>query len=361
MPYVNIPQSKLVGGIAKLSGKMLGELSNKVVTKLSEVSTEFRRQGCPSADKITRLRSQKQGLERALNSTKSRLDKIKQLPNKIEAPIGGLEAAIRLIKLIPIPQAVPPGIGIPVSITTKYADLLHLLKELVAQAKENVEGIVAVTDTPNTYIDSLTRILSRLDGAIKACETEAALKTQVSKGVVSINELKNLGIVDEDEVYIFSKLGPSFVGQASIDSNGNIIGDTTTTDQINIDSNGNITGDVDNLNSLQQQLQDILRKLQDSSIDTSVKDEIRKLLSLFNDGDLSGSNEDPRFFYTGPNGINYKLEIVNDPESPNIAPRRFAIARDPSGVAVLKGQKSFSSSIDILLSEIKFRIDNQLS
>ena len=57
----------------------------------------------------------------------------------------------------------------------------------------------------------------------------------------------------------------------------------------------------------------------------------------------------------------YKLEIIQDPNSPQIAPRRYAIAKDRRGIVVLKGQPSFSSSTQVLLDEIKFRIDNQLS
>jgi len=64
---------------------------------------------------------------------------------------------------------------------------------------------------------------------------------------------------------------------------------------------------------------------------------------------------DPRFLYKG-----YTLVIIQDPDSPQIAPRRYAIAKDRRGIVVLKGQSSFSSSTDVLLDEIKFRIDNQL-
>lgn len=64
------------------------------------------------------------------------------------------------------------------------------------------------------------------------------------------------------------------------------------------------------------------------------------------------------------NDLTYKgfiLEIVTDPNSPEIAPRRFAVAKDRRGVVVLRGQPSFSASINVLLDEIKFRIDNKLS
>lgn len=56
----------------------------------------------------------------------------------------------------------------------------------------------------------------------------------------------------------------------------------------------------------------------------------------------------------------YTLEIVQDPNSPAIAPRRYAIAKDRTGIIVLYGPSSFSSDTKILLDEIKFRIDNQL-
>jgi hypothetical protein len=64
---------------------------------------------------------------------------------------------------------------------------------------------------------------------------------------------------------------------------------------------------------------------------------------------------DSQYEYKG-----YKLEIVNDPNSPAIAPRRYAIAKDRSGVIVLYGPSSFSSDTQVLLDEVKFRIDNQL-
>jgi hypothetical protein len=73
-----------------------------------------------------------------------------------------------------------------------------------------------------------------------------------------------------------------------------------------------------------------------------------------NTGSEGTPNED--YLYKG-----YTLEIIQDPNSPTIAPRRYAIAKDKRGIAVLRGQSSFSSDTQILLDEIKFRIDNQLA
>lgn len=57
----------------------------------------------------------------------------------------------------------------------------------------------------------------------------------------------------------------------------------------------------------------------------------------------------------------YKIVIKTDPNSPSIAPRRYAEAQDAVGAIILTGQPSFSSSTQILVDEIKFRIDNKLA
>jgi prophage DNA circulation protein len=57
----------------------------------------------------------------------------------------------------------------------------------------------------------------------------------------------------------------------------------------------------------------------------------------------------------------YALSIVTDPDTAAIAPKRYAIAQDIQEVVVLRGPSSFSSDTQVLLDELKFRIDNQLS
>jgi len=66
------------------------------------------------------------------------------------------------------------------------------------------------------------------------------------------------------------------------------------------------------------------------------------------------------FKYQGANGKIYNLAIINDNNSGTTVKRRIAVAKDNIGVIVLRGQPSFSSDTQVLLDEIKFRIDNQL-
>ena len=404
MPYVNIPKSNFVGGIARIVGKLQGDISSKVVTKGATIASSFRRQGCPTTSGISRIRSQKEGLDSGINKVKDRIEKFKKLPSSLQGPLSGLKTALKVIKTLPIPQSVPPGFGIPISITTVYADVMHLLKEFIAQIGEDIEGINAVLETPSLFLDSVQKVSARLDGAIKSCETEAALRDQINQGNISINQLQDIGLVDDEEVFIFSKLGPIFLGNSDIDDNGNLTNSSSVNQSLEQQRNilTALSVDISNLNlnelnisaaiaspdaleELQKKLtegnlnkplspaqEDLLNqiaqnslnssldKLQKSNIDEEIKNNIRELLSLLITPDKNTLQADTNYQYIGPDGTLYTLEIVPDETAPSIAPRNYAIVKDPDGVVVLKGPKSFSSSTEILLQEIKFRIDNQL-
>jgi hypothetical protein len=116
----------------------------------------------------------------------------------------------------------------------------------------------------------------------------------------------------------------------------------------------------DSLNTLRNRLSSIDLAIEECSKESPAIQEILAEVQPKGNTGTEGppqtafGEDDGRFFYQG-----FKLEILQDPNSPQIAPRRFAVAIDNRGIVVIKGQPSFSSSTDVLLDEIKFRIDNQ--
>ena len=396
MPYVNIPESGLGGAVAKIVGKLQGKVSAQVLTSATEITNKLYTSGCPSKRDIQRLRQQKERLDNALSGIDNRLSRFRNLPRKLRVPLRGLNIAKRIILTLPIPQSVPPGFGLPINLTTKYADTLHLLKELIKQVDELIQSIDIVLETPTLTIGGLKSNLSRVDNVIKACEAEAALQDELDNGNISTLQLQNLGLLDDNEIFIFSKLGPRLL---STNSNTGIQGTSTNSSDLKfkgkwtdqreyeeldkVDFNGerwvrtdgqeksdeekNLPPGSGPWNKVEEEeikgindLNSALEKINDSTLSEDIKDRLRSILDGFNLPNLDSIQNDPNFYHTGPNGIVYKLEILTDPQSPSIAPRRFAVAKDAKGVVVLKGPKSFSSSTKVLLDEIKFRIDNQL-
>lgn len=64
--------------------------------------------------------------------------------------------------------------------------------------------------------------------------------------------------------------------------------------------------------------------------------------------------------YKGRNGRVYNIEVIQDVNAPAIAPKRLAVAKDFRGIVVLRGESSFASDPQVLIDELKLRIDNQL-
>lgn len=64
--------------------------------------------------------------------------------------------------------------------------------------------------------------------------------------------------------------------------------------------------------------------------------------------------------YRSQSGNIYVIKVTNDLNSSPIAPKRQAIAQDYRGITVLTGPSSFASNPQVLVDEIKFRIENQL-
>ena len=421
MPYVNIPDSGLHGAIAKIVGKMQGQVMGKVIKNATNITNSLNRKGCPTGAETNRLRKKLNQNQKSLQQVQSRIAKFKAIPGKLKPPLGGLKAALKIILSLPIPQGVgiPPGpaggliLGLPINITTKYADTMHLLKEFIKQIDEVVVAIEAVLETPSASLKSLTRNLGAADTAVKCCEIEAALNAQLDSGDLTQGELDDLGLADDDGELIFSTLGPKLLASVSnkgltnsgkdssknqsdlnkkgkwllnnpvdtSDGDGKLSGIAyEVNDQVkynnveyicikaHISSLKNIPPTAEFWNTLDSAvnngINDLLssiRKIEDSNINSDTKDLIKGLLDNFADTGEGSARGDSKFFHTGPDGVVYELRIKNDPQAPPIAPRRYAVAINPEGVEMFVGDKSFASDVEVLLNEIKFRIDNQLS
>lgn len=131
-----------------------------------------------------------------------------------------------------------------------------------------------------------------------------------------------------------------------------------------------LSGDVDTiykiLNKVEGRLEEVKSKL--DSIDIPLLNCVSELPESDRDRLLEAINNLPgqlpidtnQFKYTSKAGVEYDITIETDPESPSIAPLRYAVARDPEGRVITRGTKSFSSSTQVLVDEVKFRIENEL-
>ena len=117
---------------------------------------------------------------------------------------------------------------------------------------------------------------------------------------------------------------------------------------------GALAGLEDQLNALEEILQ-----LCSSGAEGSEEIPKELLAELRGEGDVVGEEQFP-INYVASNGEQYTFDIqITEPD--NTAPRRRAVAKDRFGIIRFIGAQSFSSSVDILIRELKFLVETNIS
>jgi hypothetical protein len=395
MAFITIPESKVTAFIGSKIGGLQAQLQDKVQAKIqSTIMTFVQANACPQQQTLDKLVKSKQTLSDLTERSRKIIDTYKALPGKLRPPINTLDKIIKVLLVLPIPQAVPPGIGLPISISNKYSDLINKLRELVKQTKETIDGIDALVDT--TFFDNLMNDinskLSLLDGPIAFCSIENELKDSLTP-----EELENLGLVDVDGNFLISRLVPRLVQETLVDpigyadavDDGNNYGSNCfrglykpgtiyihTDERRDIvegsDANKYIVNNrakngldtwLDPLTGFdwelyeintQKLLEDLLNKLSNTSlVNRNLLDTIKTNLNNYKI-QLAPVQTG---LYRARNGVEFLIEVLDDTTAPSIAKRRFAVARNSQGIIVMKGQPSFASDVNVLVREIRFRLD----
>lgn len=452
MPFEKFKPPKIHAAIGTSIGKANGVIIAKANKSVTSATNKMRAKGCPGPAELAKVSSKMAGLGALTGTLTSSMGAFAAIPKSLKAPIGGLKAAVKIILSLPIPQAFPhvqvgPP-GLPVNITTKYADTLNLLKEFIAAMEITADAIDFSLKNVSNSVSLISARVKDLEAPIKACRIENALKSKLTK-----EQAKNLKLLDENGDYITSTLGSKVLeesntrpaadqvklnlskslgldvnikGAKSIDfilglkdspikegvSDGDAYrltppgsiklpnGETQNLTgkefaimaQTGLDDEGLPIFDVkyETVTSLKPggltgksqalaELDTVLAELSDrlnaqaltddsdtnnltaeASLDIAVDtlQEIQAALTDLSKDLVTEEKEeltDPELFYKG-----YQLKIISDPSSPKLAPKHFAIGIK-DGKQEIKGPSSFSSSKKVLLDEIKFRIDNQLS
>ena len=121
-----------------------------------------------------------------------------------------------------------------------------------------------------------------------------------------------------------------------------------------------VNNQIDNLeqtiNSVDALVQACIQSLQDGELSEEEERAIKELLKgVRGESDSAGDVTFP-INYTASDGTPFVFEIqITEPD--NVAPRRRAVAKDSFGVIRAIGEQSFSSSTEILVRELEFKIE----
>lgn len=260
---------------------------------------------------VNTIIQQKNSLQGALGTITQPLNTLENTTNTIQGVTTGLKTAVKVIKAIPIPTSVPPGVGIPVNVITKFSDSLDNLRIVI----NKFEGPLKVIPSSTTQINN---ILIPIVGKLQEFDT---LFEKILNIIAFIRLLLK-----------YPNITQSDIGQIQQDMSI----------------------------SLQQ-------SLSLSGISTS-----NNLLNVVGDKDLLDQldpNSNNPLFYKG-----FRLTIEFDSSNTFKFPARRIKAENPSGTKLYStppdqgsgevntsSTYSFSSSTNVLIAEVKFNIDQYLA
>ena len=362
------------GGIAAIVASQIGMvraiLVVQVQKKVFEILQKFTT-GCPDSRELEKVIRTRNALLKQITSFKTRIQKLSSIAKKILATVAAIKLIIKIITSIPLPTAIIPpmtgGIGIPISVLTKYSNALIKLNKLLDKLLEEAAAITIVVSSIEPPLQLLEDKLKSIDISIQECSlqdvkqevdtTNTAFTGDITGTSTSLSQTE--AAIDASIDTFFDENIDEYLGAEGGQSVDDIISELVPqiVDQISNEIPQTGVGAVQLETSIVAAGTGIGGRVIGG---TGTVSGIGGT-GIGDTGTVSGTGGVPstplkeETYYNG-----YSISIVRDPESPKLAPKNYAIAKDSKGIIVLRGPSSFSSSTSILVEELKFRIDQLL-
>lgn len=319
---------------------------------------------------LNQIIQQKNTLQGALNTITSPLLTLETLPKTINPVLNGLDITITTIKALPFPTSVPPGVGIPVSVINGFSDALDTLKILLDKFGGPLEIIPGIIQQINGILVPIVEKFSSFDPIFdKTIKIIAFIKLSLSlplNGVVYRWDGVRWNTVSRPITPPINSLFGVF-GNPNNQIQGNFIGQYYFDGNSNNDSTSQIQqSDIDAvLNQVVSNIQQSLAVTAGPLISNSnnnVNDAANQ--TLLDQLDINSNNP---LFYKG-----FRLTLEFDPNNTFSFPARRIKGYNPqegitlysvppdqgSGEINTSSTYSFSTSVQVLIEEVQFNIDN---
>lgn len=288
------------GGIVALLVKNAVKSAVKFELAIDPIIAKFT-DACPSKSEIDKILKQKNQLSQAVTQIETALTSIDKTGSTIDGIVKGVKIGVTILKTLPAPTSVPPGVGIPLNIINGFSDSLDLLGVLLKEFGGVTSQISPSIEIITKTLATVNAKLATLDGLLAGClqsETE--------------------GMTDLEKEEFFQSLG---IDLSSADTTGG---------SNNPNSDNPNSGNPNSGNP--------------------------------NDPNNSGNSNETLENRLSPNSTNpivykgFTITLDNDAGNKFSFPSRRAIGVNGEGVKIVT-PFSFSSSTQVLIDSIEFQIN----
>jgi len=157
--------------LAKFISKIVESITKTTFqfNKTLDVLIERFKDGCPTTRELESLIDQKNQINGALDQINQKIALLNKVAKGSEVAVQALSAGKTIIKQLPIPSSVPPGIGLPLSITNNLADSLDNLGTLIEKEEASLESIPEALKLISNDVGEVITKLNEFDVVLNLC------------------------------------------------------------------------------------------------------------------------------------------------------------------------------------------------
>jgi len=175
----------------------LAKFISKIVTSITKVTFQFNKtldvlisqfkDSCPTTDELELLIYQKNQINGALQQIQQKIATLNKVADGSSSAVDALGKGKTIIKQLPAPSAVPPGVGLPLNIFNNFSDALDNLGTLIDKSKASLDTIPDALDLIKKDVGEVITKLKEFDAALNKCLEEDPSITQDADGNFIIN------------------------------------------------------------------------------------------------------------------------------------------------------------------------------
>ena len=155
---------------------------------------------CPTTPELKSLIEQKNQINGALVQIEQKIATLNQLAATAEQITEALKGGVTIIKQIPAPSSVPPGVGLPLNIFNNFSDALDKLGDQIEKQEGSLDAIPEALDLIRKDVGGVITKLKELDEALNKCLEEDPNITQVDLDSLTATTSNFVGDLSEEEL-----------------------------------------------------------------------------------------------------------------------------------------------------------------
>ena len=180
----------------------LSKLLVKSITKTIKSTAKFElavddliekfKDSCPPKSELLKIVQQKNQIQTALQNVVDAFTSVQQTVDITDTLVSTVGGAVKIIKTLPFPVSVPPGVGIPVNVITILADSLDTLGDLLKGAKGALKIVPTASQSITSAAQSVITKLQSLDLVLNKCIEDLAENGGADGGPMTQEEKNEL-------------------------------------------------------------------------------------------------------------------------------------------------------------------------